>query len=174
MKNNVKFITIVSYSHFLAYFFAGIFALAVADYENLFATPEMALLMRQFGDPMIMLGPVLQIFRGVLIALILLPIKDVILDGKHGFLKLGILILGLSFLSTIGPTPGSFDGFIYTIIPVKSQLLGYPEAIFYILLFCSLIWISYKIDQKWLYIIFILFTIIISCLLLSGYANTIS
>ena len=54
-------------------------------------------------------------------------------------MKLGVIILGLSLLSTIGPTMGSFEGYIYTKIPYMYQMLGYPEAILYVLLFIGYI-----------------------------------
>jgi hypothetical protein len=45
----------------------------------------------------VVLGPGLQIFRGVFLSLVLLPLKNMFIEEKNGFAKLGILILGLSF-----------------------------------------------------------------------------
>lgn len=101
-------------AHVIAYFTAGVFALLFLDYRTHFSSESLALLMRPVSSPWVALGPGLQIFRGMLIALALLPVRG-FLYGKNGFLKLAWLVLGLSFISTIGPTPGSFDGYIYTI-----------------------------------------------------------
>jgi hypothetical protein len=114
-------------SHTIAYFVAGVFALIVVNYRELFATDVISAFMRSVDDPIVALGGTsLQIFRGIIIALILLPLRKTFFEEKHGLIKLGLIIIGLSLLSTIGPTMGSFDGYIFTKIPYKYQILGYP------------------------------------------------
>jgi len=54
----------------------------------------------------------------------------------------------LSLLSTIGPTMGSFEGYIYTKIPYMYQMLGYPEAILYVLLFIGILHVSIKYAHR--------------------------
>ena len=74
-------------AHVIAYFTAGVFALLFLDYRTHFSSESLALLMRPVSSPWVALGPGLQIFRGVLIALALLPVRG-FLYGKNGFLKL--------------------------------------------------------------------------------------
>jgi hypothetical protein len=90
-------------------------------------------------EPIVALGPSLQIFRGALIALILLPLRKTFFEERYGLVKLAVVIIGFSLLSTISPTMGSFDGYIFTKIPYRYQLLGYPEAIAYVLLFVGIL-----------------------------------
>lgn len=169
-RNDIpKFIWRITYSHFTAYFLAGIFALTFLDYKELFATEKLALLMRPVSDPIVALGPLLQFFRGILIALILLPIRKVITEQKNGFFIMGWLILGLSLLSTIGPTSGSFEGYIYTTIPAAYQALGYIEGLLYIVLLVFMMWVSYRYEKKWLNILFIIIVLIICSFSLMGY-----
>jgi hypothetical protein len=99
-------------------------------------------------EPIVALGPSLQIFRGALIALILLPLRKTFFEEQYGLVKLAVVIIGFSLLSTIGPTMGSFDGYIFTKIPYRYQLLGYPEAIAYVLLFVGILKISVKYGHK--------------------------
>ena len=87
----------------------------VMNYRDLFATDVISSFMKPVDEPIVVLGPVLQIFRGILLALVLLPLRKVFFEEKNGLMKLGVIILGLSLLSTIGPTMGSFEGYIYTI-----------------------------------------------------------
>jgi hypothetical protein len=75
-------------------------------------------------------------------------LRKVFFEEKHGLAKLGVIIFGFSLLSTIGPTMGSFEGYVYTKIPVMYQILGYPEAIIYILLFIGLLSFSKKHGHK--------------------------
>ncbi len=135
-------------AHVIAYFTAGIFALLFLDYKTHFSSESLALLMRPVSSPWVALGPGLQIFRGVLIALALLPVRG-FLYGKNGFLKLAWLVLGLSFISTIGPTPGSFDGYIYTILPVQYHLGGIPEAVLYTALFAGILAFWHKSGKRY-------------------------
>lgn len=83
------------------------------NYRDLFATDVISSFMKPVDEPIVVLGPVLQIFRGILLALVLLPLRKVFFEEKNGLMKLGVIILGLSLLSTIGPTMGSFEGYIY-------------------------------------------------------------
>ena len=144
----IKYFWQITYAHTIAYFIAGIFALVVMNYRELFATEVIASFMRSIETPIVVLGPFLQILRGILIALILLPLRKTFFEEKRGLLKLGITIIGLSLLTTIGPTSGSFEGYIYTKIPYMHQIMGYPEAILYVLLFIGILNISIKYAHK--------------------------
>ena len=138
----------IIYAHTIAYFVAGVFALLVMNYRDLFATDVISSFMKPVDEPIVVLGPVLQIFRGILLALVLLPLRKVFFIQKNGLMKLGVIILGLSLLSTIGPTMGSFEGYIYTKIPYMYQMLGYPEAILYVLLFIGILHVSIKYAHR--------------------------
>jgi hypothetical protein len=138
----------IVYAHTIAYFIAGLFALVVVNYRALFSTEIISSFMRSVDEPIVAFGPFLQIFRGILMGLILLPLRKVFFEEKYGLIKLGIIIIGLSLLSTIGPTIGSFEGYIYTKIPYMYQILGYPEAIMYVLLFIGILRVSKKYEHK--------------------------
>jgi len=67
---------------------------------------------------------------------------------RYGWLRLWALPVGLSVLSTTGPAPGSIEGFIYTRIPVASQLKGYIEVLPQTLLFSLMVFYWYKRPQR--------------------------
>ena len=168
--NLIKYFWQIIYAHTIAYFVAGVFALCVIDYRELFSTEIISSFMLPVDEPIVALGPLLQIFRGIIIALILLPFRKIFFEERHGLLKLGLIIIGFSFLSTIGTTTGSFDGFIYTKIPYKYQLLGYPEAIIYVLLFTGLLHISKKYkSKKTITILSIIIMLLISFMSIMGF-----
>ena len=146
-KGLVKYFWQVTYAHTIAYFIAGIFAMAFLNYAELFGTGFWAF-MRPTDEPIIILGPFLQIFRGVLIALILLPLRKTFFEEKHGLIKLGIITVGLSYLSTFGPGIGSFEGYIHTNIPARYQIIGIPELLLYVLSFIGILGISIKYAHK--------------------------
>ena len=148
-KNHiVKFIWSITYAHVIAYFLAGLFALVVVNYKELYSTESLSMIMRPTTDPVVALGPALQIVRGAMLALAIYPIRKAFFDEKRGYLKLGLAVLVLSLLSTIGPTMGSFDGYIYTKIPAVYQILGYPEAFVYVFLFVGILYLSRKLAGK--------------------------
>ena len=104
----------------------------------------------------------------MLIALALLPVRG-FLYGKNGFLKLAWLVLGLSFISTIGPTPGSFDGYIYTILPVQYHLGGIPEAVLYTALFAGILAFWHKSGKRYVTVLSIVLVAIIVLLSVMGF-----
>ncbi len=128
--------------------------------------------MRTIDSPIVSLGAGLQIFRGIIIAIVLLPFKDIILS-KKGWLKLLGLILGLSYLSTIGPTFGSFEGYIYTKLPIQYHLLGIPETLAYAIPFSLLLILWYKNPTKSWKIITNILIILIVLMSVLGYLSSV-
>ena len=157
------------YSRVIAYFLAGLFAITFMGYKEHFASDTLRLIMRAVDSPLVALGPMLQIIRGLIIGLVLLPLRKFFIEEKYGFLKLALLILGLSFISTIGPAPGSFEGIIYTILPIQYHLLGIPETLVYILLFTFFLHLSYKSEKRWISILAVVLVIVICIFSLLGY-----
>jgi hypothetical protein len=95
------------------------------------------------------------------------------LNERFGILKLAWLILGLSFISTIGPTPGSFEGYIYTILPIQYHLLGIPETIIYISLFSFFVGIWYKHNKSIYTVLSIVFVLLIMLMSTMGFLKAI-
>ena len=155
-EENLRFIWRVTAAHTIAYFFAGIFALLVVDYETWFSEGSISSFMLPTDAPIVALGPSLQIIRGIIMALVLLPIKKVFIDTEYGFIKLWFLIMGLSVLSTFAAAMGSIDGFIYTNVPIIEQIMGYPEALLWATIFTGILWIFYKFERKAINIISII------------------
>ncbi|OHD19156.1 MAG: hypothetical protein A2Y37_10290 [Spirochaetes bacterium GWB1_60_80] len=109
------------------------------DYGNLYALPPLSHFMRPVSDPIVALGPVLQIFRGLVLALVFWFFQQQLFRDKGGLPKLMLLVAGLSYLSAIGPAPGSLEGYIFTTFPLSIHLLGLPEFAIYLLSFSFLL-----------------------------------
>ena len=132
----------------------GILAAFWLNYRELFESSNS---LKPYDSPWIAAGPVLQIIRGAIISVALWFFKDGFLLGRHGWLKLWGLMVGLSTLSTTGPAPGSVEGFIYTSIPIGDQAKGYLEVVpqtgLFAILVCSwyrkpnLIWNLVSVDM---------------------------
>lgn len=167
-NNSFNFVYRITIAHTVAYFFAGIFAIVFMNYKDHFASDSLGMLMLPVDSPMVALGPSLNILRGIILGFILLSVRSVIL-GDKGFLKLAILTFGLSFISTIGPTPGSFEGYIYTKLPVQYHLLGIPETLLYVSLFTGILWLWYNKEKKYFNGIAIALVVLILLMSFAGY-----
>ena len=165
-----KFIWRITYAHVISFVFAGIFAMIFMNYAELYAKEPLSLFMKPVTHPIVSLGMILQVIRGIIVALVLYPSRKAFFVEKYGLLKLGLIILGLSVLSTFGPGIGSVDGYIFTTLPISIHVLGYPEAIIWILLFIGILYLSDKFkDKKVIHIISITLMVLIFCIAIMGY-----
>lgn len=159
-------------AHTLTYFLVGLVASIVFNYSADFARPELRTYMRQLDDPIIALGPALQPIRGILFALALYPLREILFRRKNGWLILWWLLIALGIFSTFGPAPGSVEGAIYTTLPIVDQFFsgGMLEILTQSFLFSALLyyWVNHP-EKRWLnWLLGILFGLVLLMSLL-GY-----
>jgi hypothetical protein len=137
--------------HTVTYFMAGVMAYTLGDYERTFAEAPLSYFMRPTTDAWVMAGPLLQPIRGLIFALAFFPLREVLFARRNGWLILWWVLVALGILSTFGPSPGSVEGMIYTIIPLSAQILGIWETVLQTLLFSVLLfhWVN-RPEQRWL------------------------
>jgi len=157
--------------HTITYFVVGIVAMNVLNYKEVFASGNLSSFMKPTDAALVALGPGLQIIRGLIFALVLWPFKSVFLSEEYGWLKLWLLFIGLSILSTFGPAIGSIDGMIYTTIPIKQQILFLPELITQSFLLSISIFYWYKKPRKVYNIITIILVGLILLMSMAGYLS---
>lgn len=124
--------------------------------------------MRPANSPWVGAGPGLQIIRGLLLSLFLLPFRSIFFETKYGWIKFWLLSFGLSYLLTLSAASGSFEGIIYTNIPIKYHLIGIPEIVIYLTLFTVLMWGWYKKPYKIFNVLSIIFVSLIGLMSLMG------
>lgn len=154
--------------HMITYFLFGILAFSIFSYDKLYTSGILRDIMKPTNSLWVAAGPALQIIRGVLFAIILWPFKEIILFGKYGWLKLWLLFVGLSILGTAGPSPGSFEGVIYTKLSYHEHLIGTPEILLQTLSLSLLLFFWYKKPFKLFNIISIILVFIILLMSLGG------
>ena len=96
----------------VTYFVAGLGAFAFLDYRGQFLSQALSCFMLPVDAPIVALGPILQVFRGLIFAAALFPFRRVFLAAPRGWLLLWGLIVGLAVLSPTGPAPASVEGFL--------------------------------------------------------------
>ncbi|MBN1889318.1 MAG: hypothetical protein JW850_15090 [Thermoflexales bacterium] len=137
--------------HTLSYFLMGILAFNFLNYAEGFASAQMACWMRQTNDPIVMAGVLFQPLRGLVFALAFYPLRESLFGRKNGWLVTWWILVALGILSTFGPTPGSIEGMIYTVIPIPGQLTGWLEVVPQALLLSVGLyyWVNHP-EKKWL------------------------
>jgi hypothetical protein len=135
--------------HTLTYFLMGALAFYFLHYADFINKPNSG--MRPTSSPLIVMGPALQLFRGVLFAAVFYPFRDRLFGRKDGWLLMGWMLIALGILGTFAAPAGSLEGFIYTTIPARSQFLGYLEVVPQALLLSALLtyWVNHP-GKKWL------------------------
>ena len=137
--------------HTISYFIMGIIAYKLFDYGHLYAETSLKLLMRQVTDPLVMAGPLFQPIRGVLFGIVFYLLQESIFQKKSGWLIIWIVLVILGIINTFGPTPGSLEGVVYTILPLNIHLTGIPEVIIQALLLSLglFYWVNHP-GKKWI------------------------
>src|SRR5215472_16415488 len=115
--------------HTVTYFVIGFLAFTLLNYQRLYAEPPLNTLMRQTNNPWVMAGPLFQPIRGLLFGLAFYPLREVLFGKAHGWLILWVELVVLGIVSPFGPSPGSVEGMIYTVWPLRSHLIGLPEVL---------------------------------------------
>lgn len=162
----------ITAAHIITYFIVGFLAYTIFNYAEVFATGDMAVLMKPTDSPWVMAGPALNIFRGILFGLVLWPFKSVFLETRWGWLKLWGLFMGLAILGTAGPAPGSFEGMIYTNFPVWGQIVGLREVVIQTLAFSLLVYYWYKYPKSIWNILSIVIVTLLLLMIIAGLLTT--
>jgi hypothetical protein len=167
-------------AHTLTYFIFGLIMSNIFDYQEIWNQEVVKDFMRPMNSPWIMIGPFLQPIRGLLFAIGIWPIREIILSRKYGWLILWNIIIIFGILSTPAAAPCSIEGLLYSQLPLWFHLIGLPEIILQSLAFSLLLgwWINRppkdKNDkpQKKQTVLFlrIIFPIMIACFGYIGYA----
>lgn len=131
--------------HTVTYFLIGLLALTLFDYAAKYADPIVGGLMRQTNDPMVAAGPLFQIVRGVLFGIVVFLLRDIVLARQKGWLILWAVLVIVGIVSTFGPSPGSLEGLIYTILPTWFHFVGLPEVLLqsFLLSFLTFYWVNH-------------------------------
>lgn len=148
MNKNLKFILRVTGIHILTYILCGIIFSSIFTYDSLFAIDGVSDFMKEVGGTSTLLGPLVQVIRGLLFGLVLLLVKDSFVGKRLGWLKLWLLIAIIGIINTPGPAPFSIEGIIYTKLPLEFHLKGVPEILIQTLLFSYFVTKAPSINQN--------------------------
>lgn len=153
MQNSqVRFVPLAAKTvvcHSVTYFFMGMLAYHFLHYEELINQPCSG--MRPTTSLWVMLGPALQVFRGVLFASVFYLFRERLFGQKRGWILMAWMLIGMGILGTFAAPGGSLEGFIYTTTPILLQVRGYLEIVPQALLLSALLcfWINNP-GKRWI------------------------
>ena len=139
MRSRAVFFARTTAIHFVTYFLAGLVASSLLDYRWAFEQPVIRDYMVAFDSTAVFLGPALQVVRGMIFGLVLLPFRHSIAT-RLGWLWLWALVVGISILSTPAAAPSSLEGLVYTRMPLWYHAFGLPEMLVQTFIFSVLVW----------------------------------
>lgn len=135
--------------HTITYFLMGALAFHFLEYAATINNPNSG--MRPTTSTWVLLGPALQIFRGILFASVFYLFREELFGRRDGWLRMAWMLIGIGILGTFAAPPGSLEGFIYTTTPALSQTKGYLEVVTQALLLSALLcyWVNTS-GKKWM------------------------
>ena len=151
-------------THTITYFFAGVAAYTLFDYQALMSHPPLNAWIRPLDHPMVMAGPLLQPIRGVLFGLVFYMLQEPFFGQRFGWLKMWGVLAGIGIFGTFAGPPGSIEGLIYSPLPLSTHLTLLPEIVVqsFVLSWLVFQWVNHP-GKKWPnWVMGILFTMILS------------
>jgi len=138
-------------AHTITYFLMGLLSFIIFDYSALYAETSLKLLMRQTTEPIVMAGPLFQPIRGFLFGIAFYLLREVLFGKKLGWLIMWVVLIIFGILSPFGPSPGSIEGMIFTVLPLSAHLAGQLEVYLQSLLLSVVLyyWVNYP-QKRWL------------------------
>jgi len=137
--------------HTVTYFVAGMIAYVAFDYPRLWSETILRSIMRPISDPIVQAGVLVQPIRGALFGIVFYLLRDPFFGNRRGWLLIWVTLLTLGIFNTFGTATGSIESFIYTVVPVRLQLILLPEVVVQSLMLASLtfFWVRHP-EKRWL------------------------
>lgn len=135
-----QYVTKITIYHVVTYIVCGIIFSSLFNYSELFNEGCMRYYMQPIASTNTLMGPLLQVVRGLLFGLVLLLLREYIRTEKLGFLKLYAILLVVGIINIAGAAPSSIEGLIYTQVPLIVHLKMAPEVMVQTFLFAW--WVS--------------------------------
>jgi len=142
ISENIGFFLKVVITHAVTYTLCGMFFYKINNYQELIKNDK-PFIWRSMDDKIFQWAIAFQLLRGILFGIVLLMIKDSVIDTNFGFLKLFSILIIVGLYNTYGPSPGSIEGFIYIKpdgeITFRQSIGGHIEIFIQIFIFSVIV-----------------------------------
>lgn len=115
-------------SHTVTYFIIGIIAAILLGYTNRMIRPDVAPIIRNITDPILIASPLFQPFRAALLAIVFYLLRDVLFSHRKGWLIMWSMLFILGILTPFSASWGGIEGMIFFNLPLWDHIAGWPEV----------------------------------------------
>lgn len=132
-------------SHTVTYFAIGVIGSILLDYSTRMMRPDVAPIIRNMSDPILIASPLFQPIRAAILALVFYLLRDVLFGNRKGWLKMWCMLVVVGILTPFSASWGGIEGMIFFNFPLWDHIVGWPE-VFSQTLFLSVI-LTYWVDH---------------------------
>lgn len=132
-------------THTVTYFATGIVAASLLGYATRMTRPDVAPIIREITDPILIATPLCQPLRAALLAIVFFIFRDTLFGRRRGWLSLWCTLVILGILTPFSASWGGIEGMIFFNLPIADHLAGWPEVLLQTLLLSVLL--TYWVDH---------------------------
>lgn len=136
---SLRFVASAALNHVVTYLLAGLLASRALDYAEVLGRPVIGDYYLPYGSVDLVVSTTLQVLRGVMFGVVLLPFRSVLAASRWGCLWLWTVFVVIGILGTPAAAPSSFEGLLYTRLPLWFHAVGLPEMLLQTLAFSVLV-----------------------------------
>lgn len=148
--STVKFFLYFSLIHSLTYLVVGLASFILFDYSQILQETDLyAQLFRPTDSPIVQAGVLIQLLRGVILAIPFYLYYPYLKTIEKGWLHIWLTLFILTSIGAVITGPGSIEGMIYTTLSFSEHIgSGYVEVILQTGSFAYLFWIWMKREER--------------------------
>ncbi len=115
-------------SHTVTYFAIGVMGSILLDYSTRMMRPDVAPIIRNMSDPILIASPLFQPIRAALLAIVFYLLRDVLFGNRKGWLKMWCMLVVVGILTPFSASWGGIEGMIFFNFPLWDHIVGWPEV----------------------------------------------
>lgn len=132
-------------SHTVTYFVTGVVASILLGYATRMIRPDVAPIIRNITDPILIASPLFQPLRAALLTIVFYLLRDVLFSNRKGWLIMWCMLVVIGILTPFSASWGGIERIIFFNLPIGDHIAGWPE-VFSQTLFLSII-LTYWVDH---------------------------
>ena len=137
-------------SHTVTYFATGVIASILLGYATRMIRPDVAPIIRNITDPILIASPVFQPIRAALLAIVFYLLRDVLFSNRKGWLIMWCMLVVLGILTPFSASWGGIEGMIFFNLPLWDHIAGWPEVFSQTLLLSIILtyWVNHPNSKR--------------------------
>ena len=137
-------------THTVTYFATGVVAASLFGYATRMTRPDVAPIIRQITDPVLIATPLFQPLRAALLAIVFYLFRDVLFGRRKGWLIMWCTLVVLGILTPFSASWGGIEGMIFFNLPLWDHIAGWPEVFMQTLLLSAVLtyWVNHPKSKR--------------------------